>query len=152
MSAPDIPHWPRWSSASSATSRLAKARRPLIVSRVFAAGYCGICNPFQYSRSIMSHPNQHEARIVKPPAFVDADDDRGLRESLGIALGQIDHVLDESLEQVELATAGMAFETAVTEFPVQHAAPMGWSFSCSGGDESRVAAMMGVHLRLAVNP
>jgi hypothetical protein len=32
---------------------------------------------------------------------------------------KIDHVLDESLEQVELATAGMAFETAVTEFPVQ---------------------------------
>jgi phospholipase C len=34
-----------------------------IVSRVFAAGYCGICNPFQYSRSIMSDPNQRAAHL-----------------------------------------------------------------------------------------
>src|SRR5215813_15493149 len=38
---------------------------------------------------------------------------RGLRELPGIALGEIDHELDESLEQVELAAAGVAFECAV---------------------------------------
>ncbi|MBO0758327.1 MAG: phosphoesterase, partial [Bradyrhizobiaceae bacterium] len=34
-----------------------------IVSRVFAAGYCGICNPFQYSKSIMSDPTQRAAHL-----------------------------------------------------------------------------------------
>ncbi|HKD31746.1 MAG TPA: alkaline phosphatase family protein [Xanthobacteraceae bacterium] len=34
-----------------------------IVSRVFAAGYCGICNPFQYSKSIMPDPDQRAAHL-----------------------------------------------------------------------------------------
>jgi hypothetical protein len=46
-----------------------------------------------------------EARIVEPAALVEGDDDRGLGELLGIALGKVDDVLDEGLEQIELAAA-----------------------------------------------
>ena len=34
-----------------------------IVNRTFAAGYCGICNPFQYSKSIMTDPAQRAAHL-----------------------------------------------------------------------------------------
>jgi phospholipase C len=34
-----------------------------IVNEVFAAGYCGICNPFQYSKSIMTDANQRTAHF-----------------------------------------------------------------------------------------
>lgn len=34
-----------------------------IVNEVFAAGYCGICNPFQYSKSIMTDANQRAMHL-----------------------------------------------------------------------------------------
>jgi phospholipase C len=34
-----------------------------IVDQVFRAGYCDICNPFQYSKQVMSDPNQRAAHL-----------------------------------------------------------------------------------------
>jgi phospholipase C len=41
---------------------------------VFAAGYCGICNPFQYSTSIMTDPVQRAAHLKDMPDFFAALD------------------------------------------------------------------------------
>ena len=40
--------------------------------QVFALGYCGICNPFQYSKSIMGDPAQIAAHLQDMPAFFSA--------------------------------------------------------------------------------
>ena len=34
-----------------------------VFDQVFRAGYCDICNPFQYSKSVMSDPNQRAAHL-----------------------------------------------------------------------------------------
>lgn len=49
--------WTYYGGGYNAALNVANGARDF-VNEVFAAGYCGICNPFQYSKSIMTDANQ----------------------------------------------------------------------------------------------
>ncbi len=54
--------WAYYGGGYDAAVNVANGAKDL-VNEVFAAGYCGICNPFQYSKSIMSDANQRAAHF-----------------------------------------------------------------------------------------
>jgi phospholipase C len=54
--------WIYYGGGYDAALRVAKGAKGL-PDQVFAAGYCGICNPFQYSKSIMTDPAQRAAHF-----------------------------------------------------------------------------------------
>lgn len=54
--------WVYYGGGYDAAVNVANGAKDL-VNEVFNAGYCGICNPFQYAKSIMSDPAQRAAHL-----------------------------------------------------------------------------------------
>src|SRR6516164_11208309 len=55
----------------------------------------------------------NEAAVIEAATFVEGDDDCGLGEERGVGLDTVDKVLEELLQQANLAAAGMTLQAAV---------------------------------------
>ena len=55
----------------------------------------------------------NKATVIQAAALVKGDDDRGLGVKLRVGFRAVDNVLDELLQQTDLAAAGMALKCAV---------------------------------------